>query len=225
MAAVSSPGDGHGQCPRIGHFVEAPGPRGARRGLHRRVGGSDPADEVNHIDKHLFKVPFRVRLPEPGRGAPRADINEGGGNDPHKGEAGTGDIVEAVRHIRTLLAGDPSSGSRCGKTNSSLAAKEMATLRTTWSSRLRRRASYRWSTSSPGGIAIPADAALAMQLGAEGVFVGSGIFRARNPARNGRAIVQRHAPLADNTQIIRRGLEGSGPPPDAGIARGHDPRD
>ena len=105
-----------------------------------------------------------------------------------KGEAGTGNVVEAVRHIRAITSGS-GAGSLEEAELDGRAAKELA-RRSTWSARWRRRGGCPVVLFGAGGIATPADAALMMQLGAEGVFVGSGIFKSEDPERRARAIVE-----------------------------------
>jgi pyridoxal 5'-phosphate synthase pdxS subunit len=171
---------------RIGHFVEAQILEALGVDYVDESEVLTPADEVNHIDKHAFRVPFVCGCRDLGEALRR--INEGAAMIRTKGEAGTGNIVEAVRHIRALQSGIRSLQAMRGD-ELFVAAKEM-------------QAPYELVRDVAangklpvvnfvaGGIAIPADAALAMQLGAEGVFVGSGIFKSEDPARTARAIVQ-----------------------------------
>jgi pyridoxal 5'-phosphate synthase pdxS subunit len=145
-----------------------------------------PADEEHHIDKHKFKIPFVCGcrdLPEALR-----RIGEGAAMIRTKGEAGTGNIVEAVRHIRAVQSG---IRELVGLREDELyaRAKDMqAPLELV--QQIARDGKLPVVNFVAGGIATPADAALAMQLGAEGVFVGSGIFKSEEPARRAAAIVQ-----------------------------------
>jgi pyridoxal 5'-phosphate synthase pdxS subunit len=164
-----------------------------------------PADESNHIDKHAFKVPFVCGCRDLGEALRR--INEGAAMIRTKGEAGTGNIVEAVRHIRALWAGIRKlQGMR--EDELFVAAKE---LQAPFELVKDVAANGRLPVVNfvAGGIATPSDAALAMQLGAEGVFVGSGIFKSEDPARVARAIVQATTHF-DNPQIIAEVSKGLG---------------
>jgi pyridoxal 5'-phosphate synthase pdxS subunit len=166
-----------------------------------------PADEDNHIDKHQFKVPFVCGARDLGEALRR--INEGAAMMRTKGEAGTGDIVEAVRHMRSVNAGIKRlAGMR--EDELFVAAKELAApydiVRDV-------AAAGRLPVVNfvAGGIATPSDAALAMQLGAEGVFVGSGIFKSEDPATTANAIVQA-ATHFDDPRIIAEVSRGLGSP-------------
>ncbi|HUY53847.1 MAG TPA: pyridoxal 5'-phosphate synthase lyase subunit PdxS [Candidatus Nanopelagicaceae bacterium] len=183
MGAVSIPV--MAKC-RIGHFVEA---------QILEVLGIDyidesevltPADEENHVDKWLFKVPFVCGARNLGEALRR--ISEGAAMIRTKGEAGTGDVVEAVRHMRAVSQGIRRlHGLRSDELAS--AAKELGA-----SLELVREVSETGRLPvvnfSAGGIATPADAALMMQLGCDGNFVGSGIFKSGDPLRRAKAIVQ-----------------------------------
>jgi pyridoxal 5'-phosphate synthase pdxS subunit len=192
---------------RIGHFVEAQVLEALGVDYIDESEVLTPADELNHIDKHAFKVPFVCGCRDLGEALRR--INEGAAMIRTKGEAGTGNIVEAVRHIRALWSGIRElQGMR--EDELFVAAKDL-------------QAPYELvkdvATNGKlpvvnfvaGGIATPADAALAMQLGAEGVFVGSGIFKSEDPARTARAIVQATTHF-DNPQIIAEVSKGLGAP-------------
>jgi pyridoxal 5'-phosphate synthase pdxS subunit len=145
-----------------------------------------PADESNHIDKWAFKVPFVCGATNLGEALRR--IGEGAAMIRSKGEAGTGDIVEAVRHMRKIT-GEIRRLGALGEPELATAAKELAAP-------LEFVREVAHSEQLPvvlfcaGGIATPADAALMMALGAEGVFVGSGIFKSEDPPRRARAIVE-----------------------------------
>jgi len=145
-----------------------------------------PADEENHVDKHPFKVPFVCGCRDLGEALRR--IGEGAAMIRTKGEAGTGDIVNAVTHMRAVFGGI--------RRLQSLRDEEL------FAEAKNLQAPYelvRWVsehgrlpvvTFTAGGIATPADAALCMQLGADGVFVGSGIFKSGDPEKRARAIVE-----------------------------------
>ncbi len=170
---------------RIGHFMEA-------RVLE--VLGVDfidesevltPADEEHHIDKSDFKVPFVCGARNLGEALRR--IGEGAAMIRTKGEAGSGNIVEAVRHIRTIVR-EMKQLTVLGKEELATAAKNLqAPLELVeW---VAQHGTLPVPNFSAGGIATPADAALVMQLGAEAVFVGSGIFKSSDPANRANAIV------------------------------------
>ena len=171
---------------RIGHFVEAQLLEAIEIDYIDESEVLSPADDVFHINKHEFKVPFVCGARDPGEALRR--IEEGASMIRTKGEPGTGDIVQAVRHIRLMN-------------------QEIARISSMREDELFNRAkelqvSYELVkyvhdhkrlpvvNFAAGGVATPADAALMMQLGAEGVFVGSGIFKSGNPAKRAAAIVQ-----------------------------------
>jgi len=192
---------------RIGHFVEAQVLEALGVDYIDESEVLTPADEDNHIDKHQFKVPFVCGARDLGEALRR--ISEGAAMMRTKGEAGTGDIVEAVRHIRSVNAG---IRRLAGMREDELfaAAKELGApydiVRDV-------AAAGRLPVVNfvAGGIATPADAALAMQLGAEGVFVGSGIFKSEDPATTANAIVQATTHFED-AQIIAEVSRGLGQP-------------
>ena len=202
MAAVSIPVMAKA---RIGHFVEA---------QILEVLGVDyidesevltPADETNHIDKHAFKVPFVCGCRDLGEALRR--ISEGAAMIRTKGEAGTGNIVEAVRHIRTVNA-ELRRLASMREDELFVAAKELrAPLELVRD--VARAGALPVVNFVAGGIATPADAALAMQLGADGVFVGSGIFKSEDPARMANAIVQATTHF-DNPKILAEVSKGLG---------------
>jgi pyridoxal 5'-phosphate synthase pdxS subunit len=204
MAAVSIPVMAKA---RIGHFVEAQVLEALGVDYIDESEVLTPADEVNHIDKHAFKVPFVCGCRNLGEALRR--INEGAAMIRTKGEAGTGDIVEAVRHIRTLMSEIRRLQSMRGD-ELFVAAKEMDAP---YDLVKQVAAEGRLPVVNfvAGGIAIPADAALAMQLGAEGVFVGSGIFKSENPSKTAEAIVQATLHF-DNPKIIADVSKGLGSP-------------
>jgi pyridoxal 5'-phosphate synthase pdxS subunit len=192
---------------RIGHFVEAQVLEALGVDYIDESEVLTPADEVNHIDKHAFKVPFVCGCRDLGEALRR--IAEGAAMIRTKGEAGTGNIVEAVRHIRALQSGIRALQAM-REDELFVAAKELqAPLELV--QQVARDGRLPVVNFVAGGIATPADAALAMQLGAEGVFVGSGIFKSEDPARTARAIVQATTHF-DNPQIIADVSKGLGLP-------------
>jgi pyridoxal 5'-phosphate synthase pdxS subunit len=202
MAAVSIPVMAKA---RIGHFVEAQILEALGVDYIDESEVLTPADEANHIDKRAFKVPFVCGCRDLGEALRR--ISEGAAMVRTKGEAGTGNIVEAVRHIRTVNA-ELRRLASMREDELFAAAKELRAP-----IELVREAAR--SGALPvvnfvaGGIATPADAALAMQLGADGVFVGSGIFKSEDPARMANAIVQATTHF-DNPKILAEVSKGLG---------------
>jgi pyridoxal 5'-phosphate synthase pdxS subunit len=192
---------------RIGHFVEAQILEALGVDFVDESEVLTPADEAHHIDKHAFGVPFVCGATNLGEALRR--ISEGAAMIRSKGEAGTGNIVEAVRHLRSII-GDIR---RIGQADSVELFE--------WAKRLqapidlvREVHETGWlpvPVFCAGGIATPADAALAMQLGAEAVFVGSGIFKSDDPAPRARAIVEATANFAD-PQILAKVSRGLGAP-------------
>ena len=172
---------------RIGHFVEAQILQSLEVDYIDESEVLTPADEANHINKWKFDVPFVCGAVNLGEALRR--ISEGAAMIRTKGEAGTGDVVEAVRHMRTIM-GEIRRLQTLDEDELYVAAKELPAPLRRWSSGWPRTASSRSSTSRAGGIATPADAALMMQLGAEGVFVGSGIFKSEDPQSRANAIVK-----------------------------------
>jgi len=189
---------------RIGHFVEAQVLEALGVDYIDESEVLTPADEQFHVQKHGFKVPFVCGARDLGEALRR--IGEGAAMIRSKGEAGTGNIVEAVRHLRAITS-------------------QIAALGTMDDDGLERAAvEYRVQVElvrevakaeklpvvlfCAGGIATPADAALTMQLGAEGNFVGSGIFKSEDPARTAKAIVEAttHFTDADLIAKVSRGL-------------------
>jgi pyridoxal 5'-phosphate synthase pdxS subunit len=170
---------------RIGHFVEAQVLEALEVDYVDESEVLTPADEANHIDKWAFKVPFVCGATDLGEALRR--IAEGAAMIRTKGEAGTGNVVEAVRHMRAIQSGIR----RLAAMDSSelpTAAKELrAPLELVH--KVAGDGRLPVVNFSAGGLATPADAALMMQLGAEGVFVGSGIFKSSDPPARARAIV------------------------------------
>ena len=145
-----------------------------------------PADAIHHVAKHPFRIPFVCGCRNLGEALRR--ISEGAAMIRTKGEAGTGDVIEAVRHMRTVNAEIARAASMSDE-ELRVYAKEIqadyALLKET--AKLKRLPVVNFAA---GGVATPADAALMMQLGCDGVFVGSGIFKSGDPAKRARAIVR-----------------------------------
>ena len=192
---------------RIGHFVEAQVLEALGVDYIDESEVLTPADEANHIDKHAFKVPFVCGARDLGEALRR--ISEGAAMVRTKGEAGTGDIVEAVRHIRAVTAGIRSLQAMRSD-ELFVAAKQLGA---SYELVAEVAAAGRLPVVNfvAGGIATPSDAALAMQLGAEGVFVGSGIFKSEDPATTATAIVQATTHFED-PRIIAEVSRGLGAP-------------
>ncbi|WP_102401829.1 pyridoxal 5'-phosphate synthase lyase subunit PdxS [Haloimpatiens massiliensis] len=170
---------------RIGHFVEAQILEAIGVDYIDESEVLTPADQVYHINKKDFKVPFVCGARNLGEALRR--IGEGASMIRTKGEAGTGNVVEAVTHMRTII-NDMKTVKNAGKEELMSIAKEMRApydlIQYVWENGKLPVVNF-----SAGGIATPADAALMMQLGAEGVFVGSGIFKSSNPEKRAKAIV------------------------------------
>jgi pyridoxal 5'-phosphate synthase pdxS subunit len=170
---------------RIGHFVEAQILEALQVDFIDESEVLTPADEENHIDKHAFKVPFVCGCRDLGEALRR--IGEGAAMIRTKGEAGTGNIVEAVRHMRTV-------NREIRRLQAMEPAELMAEAKRLGApfhlvQQVARTGLLPVPNFAAGGIATPADAALMMQLGAQAVFVGSGIFKSQDPAPRARAIV------------------------------------
>jgi pyridoxal 5'-phosphate synthase pdxS subunit len=171
---------------RIGHFVEAQILEAIGVDYIDESEVLTPADEQHHINKHNFKVPFVCGCRNLGEALRR--IGEGAAMIRTKGEAGTGDVVEAVRHARTVL-GEIRRLQNMPDEEVMAYAKEIgAPYEIAMETRTLGRMPV--VNFAAGGIATPADAALMMQLGVDGVFVGSGIFKSGDPARRAAAIVK-----------------------------------
>jgi pyridoxal 5'-phosphate synthase pdxS subunit len=171
---------------RIGHFAEAQVLEALEVDYIDESEVLTPADEVNHIDKFAFEVPFVCGATNLGEALRR--IGEGAAMIRSKGEAGTGNVVEAVRHMREITTGIKRLG-LLRPEELAAAAKELpAPLEVVQEVAAAGRLPV--PLFCAGGIATPADAALMMQLGAEGNFVGSGIFKSSDPERMARAIVE-----------------------------------
>lgn len=171
---------------RIGHFVEAQILEALEVDYIDESEVLTPADEAYHINKHQFKTPFVCGCRNLGEALRR--IGEGAAMIRTKGEAGTGDVIEAVRHARTVFGEI--------KQLCNMPEEELMTFAKNIGAPFELVKETRELGRLPvvnfaaGGIATPADAALMMQLGVDGVFVGSGIFKAGNPAKRGEAIVK-----------------------------------
>ena len=194
---------------RIGHFAEAQILQSLGVDYVDESEVLTPADEAHHIDKWAFTVPFVCGATNLGEALRR--ISEGACMIRSKGEAGTGNIVEAVRHLRSII-GDMRKITQAD-------AAELFD----WAKRLQAPLPLVQEIADTGrlpvpmfcagGIATPADASLVMQLGAEAVFVGSGIFKSDDPAPRARAIVEATTNFADPTLLakVSRGLGGAMP--------------
>ncbi len=194
---------------RIGHFVEAQILEALEVDFIDESEVLTPADEMFHIAKHAFRVPFVCGCRDLGEALRR--IAEGAAMMRTKGEAGTGNIVEAVRHMRSVMSamrrvqtmGDEelvAYGKEIGAPYEQLAA-------------VREKGKLPVPNFAAGGIATPADAALMMQLGAESVFVGSGIFKSEDPEHRAKAIVLAVTYFKDPKKLVdvSAGLSGAMP--------------
>jgi pyridoxal 5'-phosphate synthase pdxS subunit len=184
---------------RIGHFVEAQILEALAVDFIDESEVLTPADEHFHVDKFAFRIPFVCGARDLGEALRR--IGEGAAMIRTKGEAGSGNVVEAVRHMRALVTGI--------RRLTTLGPEELMTEAKTLGAPYEL---VRWVAKagrlpvpnfSAGGIATPADAALMMQLGAEAVFVGSGIFKSSDPAARARAVVQATTHYKDPDVLAR----------------------
>ena len=189
---------------RIGHFVEAQVLEALGIDFIDESEVLTPADDRYHIDKTKFKVPFVCGARNLGEALRR--INEGAVMIRTKGEAGTGDIVEAVKHIRTVNE-EIAALQETAEEELPKLAEEMR-VPVALVSETRKLGRLPVVNFAAGGIAIPADAALMMQLGCDGVFVGSGIFKSENPTARAKAIVEATAHYNDPEILakVSRGL-------------------
>jgi pyridoxal 5'-phosphate synthase pdxS subunit len=188
---------------RIGHFVEAQVLEALDVDYIDESEVLTPADEAHHIDKWAFKVPFVCGATNLGEALRR--IAEGAAMIRSKGEAGTGNVVEAVRHIR-LITGEIRRLQSLTEAEQPTAAKELqAPLELVKD--VAETGGLPVVLFCAGGIATPADAALMMQLGAEGNFVGSGIFKSSNPEQRARAIVEATTHYNDPERIAAASRE------------------
>lgn len=192
---------------RIGHFAEAQILEALGVDMIDESEVLTPADEENHIDKTRFKVPFVCGARDLGEALRR--INEGAAMIRTKGEAGTGNVVEAVRHMRRMNAQiaelkDAGRKKLEEKAQEYRVPVELVEL----TAKMQRLPVVNFAA---GGIATPADAAMMMQLGADGVFVGSGIFKSANPEKFAKAIVEavKHY---EEPEVLLKASKGLGEP-------------
>ena len=171
---------------RIGHFVEAQILEAIGVDYIDESEVLTPADEMYHINKHTFKIPFVCGCRNLGEALRR--VGEGAAMIRTKGEAGTGDVVEAVRHARTVLGEIRRLQSMPDEELMTYAKEIGAPYELVKETKQLGRLPV--VNFAAGGVATPADAALMMQLGVDGVFVGSGIFKSGNPAKRAKAIVE-----------------------------------
>ena len=190
---------------RIGHFVEAQVLESLEVDYIDESEVLSPADYINHIDKWGFKTPFVCGATNLGEALRR--ITEGASMIRSKGEAGTGDVSEATKHIRTILS---EVRALSAKTDDELyvAAKELQAPYQL-GKQVARDGKLPVVLFVAGGVATPADAAMMMQLGADGVFVGSGIFKSGNPAARAAAIVKATT-FYDDPKVIAEVSRGLG---------------
>ncbi len=190
---------------RIGHFVEARVLQSLGVDYVDESEVLTPADEAHHIDKHAFTVPFVCGATDLGEALRR--ISEGAAMIRSKGEAGTGNVVEATRHMRAIRAGIKRLAT-LDEAELFVAAKELRAPHQLVVE-VARAGQLPVVLFTAGGIATPADAAMMMQLGAEGVFVGSGIFKSGDPAQRAAAIVQATT-FHDDPDVIAKVSRGLG---------------
>jgi len=200
---------------RIGHFVEAQILEALGVDYVDESEVLTPADEAHHIDKHAFRIPFVCGARDLGEALRR--IGEGAAMIRTKGEAGTGNVVEAVRHMRAVM----DAVRRLRSIDKTELMAEAKNLGAPYELVVEVADTGRLPVVNfaAGGIATPADASLMMQLGAEGVFVGSGIFKSADPEKMARAIVEATTHYQDPAVVARvskgigmpmRGLEVTG---------------
>jgi pyridoxal 5'-phosphate synthase pdxS subunit len=191
---------------RIGHFAEAQVLQSLGVDFIDESEVLTPADEAHHIDKWPFTIPFVCGATNLGEALRR--ISEGAAMIRSKGEAGTGNIVEAVRHLRSILGDLRSVGACDDGAELYRWAKELGAPVGLVQEIAASGGRLPVPLFCAGGIATPSDAALVMQLGAEAVFVGSGIFKSSDPARMAAAVVEATAHFgdADHVAKVSRGL-------------------
>lgn len=189
---------------RIGHFVEAQVLQTIEIDYIDESEVLSPADDIYHIDKTSFKIPFVCGARDLGEALRR--INEGAAMIRTKGEPGTGDVVQAVRHMRKMQS-QMRQVKAMAKDELFEAAKQLG-VPYNLLEYVSENGKLPVVNFAAGGIATPADAALMMQLGAEGVFVGSGIFKSGNPKKRAMAIVEAVTNFTDATLIaeLSKGL-------------------
>ena len=192
---------------RIGHFVEAQILQAIGVDYVDESEVLTPADEMHHVNKHVFKIPFVCGCRDLGEALRR--IGEGAAMIRTKGEAGTGDVVEAVRHARNVLGEirrlKSMPDQELMKYSKEIGAPYELVKET---KDLGRMPVVNFAA---GGLATPADAAMMMQLGVDGVFVGSGIFKSGNPAQRAKAIVEATTHY-NNPEILAKISENLGEP-------------
>lgn len=192
---------------RIGHFAEAKVLQELAVDFIDESEVLTPADRENHIDKHLFRVPFVCGCRSLGEALRR--IGEGAALLRTKGEAGTGDVAEAVRHLRLIRRQLMALSTASRDELMSLAKEHGAPYEVVlevW-----RQGRLPVPNFAAGGVATPADAALVMSLGAEAVFVGSGIFKSEDPARTAAAIVKATARYREPAMVVEASRETGRP--------------
>jgi pyridoxal 5'-phosphate synthase pdxS subunit len=192
---------------RIGHFVEAQIIEALGVDFIDESEVLTPADEAHHINKHLFKIPFVCGCRNLGEALRR--IGEGAAMIRTKGEAGTGDVVEAVRHARSVFGAIRRLKNMPDEELMSFAKEIGAPFETL--KETKDLGHLPVVNFAAGGIATPADAALMMQLGVDGVFVGSGIFKSGDPAPRAKSIVEAVAHY-DDPKILAEISKGLGEP-------------
>ena len=192
---------------RIGHFVEAQIIEALGVDFIDESEVLTPADEAHHINKHLFKIPFVCGCRNLGEALRR--IGEGAAMIRTKGEAGTGDVVEAVRHARSVFGALRRLKNMPDEELMSFAKEIGAPFETL--KETKDLGHLPVVNFAAGGIATPADAALMMQLGVDGVFVGSGIFKSGDPALRAKSIVEAVAHY-DDPKILADVSKGLGEP-------------
>ncbi|WP_346888076.1 pyridoxal 5'-phosphate synthase lyase subunit PdxS [Clostridium sp. UBA1056] len=190
---------------RIGHFVEAQILEAIKIDYIDESEVLTPADDLFHIDKESFKVPFVCGARNLGEALRR--IGEGASMIRTKGEAGTGDVVEAVRHMRTMMS-EIRKVQNTPKEELMTIAKEMGAPYDLIAY-VHENGKLPVVNFAAGGVATPADAALMMQLGSDGVFVGSGIFKSADPERRAKAIVHAVANY-NNPEVLAQVSEDLG---------------
>jgi len=184
---------------RIGHFVEAQILEALKVDFIDESEVLTPADDTYHVDKALFKVPFVCGARNLGEALRR--IKEGAAMIRTKGEAGTGDVIQAVRHIRTIQEEIEALRSLNEEQLEMKAIEMKVTLQLVKEVRDLQRLPV--VTFAAGGVATPTDAALMMQLGMDGVFVGSGIFKSGNPEKRAKAIVEAVTHYNDPKKLVK----------------------
>src|ERR671913_712339 len=188
---------------RIGHFVEAQILEALEVDYIDESEVLTPADEKHHIDKAAFEVPFVCGATNLGEALRR--IGEGAAMIRSKGEAGTGNVVEAVRHMREITSGIKRLAQLRPEELAAAAKEHQAPLEVV--QEVAKAGRLPVPLFCAGGIATPADAALMMQLGAEGNFVGSGIFKSADPERRAKAIVEATTHFEDPERVAKASRE------------------